>query len=535
MIHFTILPLFELTIHFILTEEAAGHFNDIILPRGPLLPSTLSINTPLAMEISLIMGASSSLPFIHPHRLRAPFLCHCCSDPIPEDNDHIQNTPCEHKICLLCVTKSNMKRISNPACCQVKDCPHKYAIISCQYFKGGIPGEIIENDTITELGTDEVANVLSFLPLEVIMCLRRVNMTWSEAAKKAIVPPTDFLVNSVTDYNAMRVMTAALPNLQQVTIGYLGDRYKYVDGEDPDEEEAARSANLTPLDIGIISNFGKLRILDINEYVPFHPVLNGRYPFLFNSFPMLQKLSIQYCHHLKFDLEMLAGFPLLKELKCWDNKSLTGNISSLRLLKETLEKVNLENCEDVVGNFMDLADFLQLKELQLEHTAVSGDIRDIAENHFSSLELLILPKGVYCGTGYEFHRISDAPDVARAVYLLKKQRPALVMSWDAVLSEDSPDWYDSTQADDDTPPFFISFVQAGSRIGYRWHTLGDNPCEVIWLDPVPERGSFGYEDYVADYRLIEDEIGLYRGNYEPPTEEEYLNSIEIQELFRIRE
>jgi hypothetical protein len=68
-----------------------------------------------------------------------------------------------------------MKRVANPAYCQVKDCHQKYTI-SCQIYNRGIPGDIIENETIAELGTDEVANVLSFLPLEKIMCLRRVNM-----------------------------------------------------------------------------------------------------------------------------------------------------------------------------------------------------------------------------------------------------------------------------------------------------------------------------------------------------------------------
>ena len=43
-----------------------------------------------------------------------------------------------------------------------------------------------------------------------------------------------------------------------------------------------------------------------------------------------------------------------------------------------------------------------------------------------------------------------------------------------------------------------------------------------WLDPEPESGSIGYEDYVTDYRRIQDEIGLYRGYYEPPTEEQYI-------------
>jgi hypothetical protein len=419
-----------------------------------------------------------------------------------------------------------MKRYVNPACCQVKDCPQKYEIVSCQYFNRGMPGEIIEIEKIAELGIDEIAWILSFLPLEKIMCLRRVNMTWREAATKTIVPPTEFWVEDMKKYRAMRVMARVLPNLQQITISDIEFRHKYNDGEDPVESEAARTADWTSLDIGIISIFSKLRVLDIH-----HTGLNGRYPFLFNSFPLIQKLSIRNCYILKWDLDMLAGFPTLKVLECRFNYHLNGNINSLRVLKDTLEKVTISNC-DVEGNFMDLADFPHLKKLNLYETAVTGDIRDIGESDFSSLEELILPNGVYGGDGYEFQRISDGPDLIRAVFFLTNQRPELKMmigDWRWKLSEDSPDWYESADGNEDgeTPPFYIYFVEAGPRLGYRWEAFRSdtqtypNPCEVNWLDPEPESGSTGYEDYVADYRRIQGEISLYRGYYEPPTEEQY--------------
>ena len=92
--------------------------------------------------------------------------------------------------------------------------------------------------------------------------------------KKTIVPPSDFVVNSVEDYNAMNVMTEAMPNLQQIRIGDFGWRDKWSDGEDPDEGYAAETTNRrTAHDIGIISNFSKLQILEIR-----YTGLNGRYP-----------------------------------------------------------------------------------------------------------------------------------------------------------------------------------------------------------------------------------------------------------------
>ncbi len=410
-----------------------------------------------------------------------------------------------------------MKWLANPAFCQVRDCSQKF-ITSCQYFNRGIPGEFIEIEKIAELGTDEVANILSFLPLEKIMYLRRVNMTWRDAAKKTTVPPTDFVVEEVKKYRAMGVMARVLPNLQRITIGPLGeDGHGWSLGEDSD---ITRTANRTTHDVEIISNFTKLRTLNIGKYAG----LSGRYPFLFN-FPLLQKLSIDTCYRLKWDLEMLAGMPLLKEMDCVENRCLTGNINSLRMLKDTLEKVAIKRCWTVEGNFMDLADFPHLKVLDLLYTAVTGDIRDIGNNDFSSLEKLILPHGVYGGQGSKFQSIADGPDLVRAVHAFQNQRPTIKLwlgHWCAILSEDSRDWYDSADDDDDTPPFIICFVGAGSRLGYRWETNHERPCEVNWLDPEPESGGIGYEDYVADYQRIQGEISrLYRGYYEPPTEEQY--------------
>ncbi len=451
------------------------------------------------------------------HQLR----CDCCCNFIISEDNHIQNNPCNHSVCLTCFVKSNMNRVANPAYCQVRDCTQKYTI-SCQIYSRGIPGEIIENGTIVELGSDEVANILSFLPLKEIMPKRRVCKKWSEAVKNTIVSPSndsDFVVNSMKKYNAMNVMTRALPNLQQISICYLGNRHRWSDGEDPDEERASSTAHRTSHDIEIISNFSKLRDLTIAT----GELLNGRYPFLFNSFPLLQKLNIYQCRFLKWDLEMLSGLPSLKELDCECNKRLTGNISSLRVLKDTLEKVVINQNSNIKGNFMDLADFPHLKELDLYETAVTGDIRDIDDNDFSSLECLDLPKGVYGGIGCEFRRISDAPDIVRTVYLFKKQRPALKMEgWHCVLSEDSLDWYDRADDDDGTPPLYIRFVEAGSRLGYRWENVDStNPCEVNWLDPEPDRGSSDYEKYIGELQDIHGEVGMYQGFRQPPTEEEY--------------
>jgi hypothetical protein len=270
----------------------------------------------------------------------------------------------------------------------------------------------------------------------------------------------------------------------------------------------------------IISNFSKLRVLKIAMNAP----LSGRYPFLFNSFPLLEKFTIDTCFHLKWDLEMLAGFPVLRELDCINNFMVSGNISSLRVLKDTLERVRIGH--GVKGNFMDLADFPSLKKVDLHSTAVTGDIRDIGENDFLSLEELSLPERVYGGQGYKFQRISDAPDLVRAVYLLKQQRRALKLEdWYGELSEDSPDWYEQMAIY--LPPFRIRFVKAGSRVGYRWEAGYQNGCEVNWLDPEPERESGDYGQYIEELQSIESQVNMFRGCHQPPSEEEYRRLVEV--------
>jgi len=321
----------------------------------------------------------------------------------------------------------------------------------------------------------------------------------------------------------MAAMASALPNLQQISVRGLDSGHKYSDGEDADEGRAAESANFITHDINIISRFRRLRSLEL-----FLPPSNGRYPVLFD-FPLLHKLSIKYAHCLKWDLEILSGLPLLKELSCVSNDFLTGDLNSLRVLKDTLEKVTISDCFNVQGNLMDLADFPRLKELNLYSTGMTGDIRDIEERDFPTLETLTLPKGVYGGTGYELQRISDAPGIIRTLYSIKRQRPNLLFKyWSMKLSADSPDWYGMDDESFDVefheflaPPFYIHLVQAGSRAGYRWQTNDDMPCEVNWLDPEPGRESSEYEKYIRELRVIEERVYLYQGFHEPPSEEEF--------------
>src|SRR5210317_271003 len=55
---------------------------------------------------------------------------------------------------------------------------------------------------------DVLANILEFLPINEIMCNRRVSKKWGEAIKK-VVPLGDIRVTNMDNYNAMRARMRA--------------------------------------------------------------------------------------------------------------------------------------------------------------------------------------------------------------------------------------------------------------------------------------------------------------------------------------
>eukprot|EP00985_Skeletonema_marinoi_P006902 scaffold3013_cov112-Skeletonema_marinoi.AAC.8 len=77
------------------------------------------------------------------------------------------------------------------------------------------------DETDEELSSDEVAIIFSFLQPNDIMPAR-ICTTWRDAAKKTLVPPVDpsdlpVEIHDSKSYNAIRVMSTALPNLEQLT------------------------------------------------------------------------------------------------------------------------------------------------------------------------------------------------------------------------------------------------------------------------------------------------------------------------------
>jgi len=358
---------------------------------------------------------------------------------------------------------------------------------------------------------DILSMIFGFLNLGEIMLARSICKRWRQAAIVADLN-TNFEVNSIERYNAMVMMAEWMPNLQQLNIRSLGWEQKYMDGRDPDLELVRETANFATHDIEIVSSFRKLRVLEIS-CAP----LNGRYPLLFN-FSLLEKLFICGCS-IKWDLGMLSGTPLLKELRIEQPNriGLTGNISGLKVLKATLERVTM-NCE-VVGTFMELADFPCLKVVDLGGTGVVGDVRDIGHNDFVNVEEFVLPATVCGGKGYKFHSVNEVNSFMSEVHRLIRQFPTLFLINEWCLDEDSPDFYRYNLLP--VPPFHFHFVKAGTRLGWRWHNGGGIHCKVNWLDPEPVNGTVEYDLYMqGENALLATE--MYSNFHEPPSENMFL-------------
>jgi len=150
---------------------------------------------------------------------------------------------------------------------------------------------------------------------------------------------------------------------------------------------------------------------------------------------------------------------------------------------------------------MDLADFPLLKDLSLNAcNKIVGDIRDIGPGKFQSIESQVdLPDSVY-GGGH-LPSIAETPDIMRAWYILKKHNRHIFSCKRMSLSIDSPERYVNYVHHCREMPAFVEFVEAGSRLGWRWtNCVSGGSCETNWLDPEPNQSDEGYDVYLKELK-----------------------------------
>ena len=162
-------------------------------------------------------------------------------------------------------------------------------------------------------------------------------------------------------------------------------------------------------------------------------------------------------------------------------------------------------------------DFAYLEELTLRDTSVTGDIRQVDDSDLVSIRTMDLSDGVYGGGNLK--RISDAPAVMAAKFRPKKRNPELFTHRRWMLDRDSPGFYGGYVHHSREPPFWVEFIKAGPRRGWRWtNCVARGACEPQWMDPEPQSGDEGYDDYIRDVKYINNAVGIFKQFHEPPSE-----------------
>ncbi|CAJ1935191.1 unnamed protein product [Cylindrotheca closterium] len=395
---------------------------------------------------------------------------------------------------------------------------------------------------IDALGLDEMSMVVGYLDWKGLLRVR-VCQKWRDAVKLTQVPrsmstkfqsmncPDYFIVNQKYAL-ALSWIVHALPRLQTIhcNFQYRGTRkFDVKTGEDPfpnqaftgfdsDDSEATpippRRPGLDKVDLSVVSRFRDLRELSLEGLS-----LDGTYGFLFN-FPQLESLILSNTGLLRWDFSMLSGLPKLKRLECMNNTKLTGDLEGLQVVGQTLVEVNLCGCGNVEGSIMSLSKFPHLEELSLLRTKITGDIRDIGDNDFVALKKVDF--GGYVYGGGHMDRIEDAADLMLARYRMKKRSPSLFVHRRWSLIETSPQHYGFDGHHSREPPFYVEFVEAGPRLGWRWtNCVSGGSCESHWLDPEPDPIDPEYEVYLKDLEYVQRDADFYKGFNIPPTQMEH--------------
>ena len=277
--------------------------------------------------------------------------------------------------------------------------------------------------SIEILGTDELSLILGFLHWKDIL-KARVNQKWRDAVKMTLVPISrnadsyssqeeegvftqetqpEFFIKYIDHAEALSWICNALPMLQCIHCNFTLQEPAII----IQANMAKYYMPIPPPSLDPISKFQHLRHLTLRGVT----YLNAHYDF-FTAYPELRTLDLSHTSKVRMDLSMLSGLPKLEKLVCCESTEVTGDIKSLRVIINSLCEIDFAGCERVGGSLMTLADFPKLQQIDLAGTKVTGDIRDIGPNDFSSIQEMELCDTIYGGG--DLMKIEDAPEIMLA-------------------------------------------------------------------------------------------------------------------------
>jgi hypothetical protein len=345
---------------------------------------------------------------------------------------------------------------------------------------------------------DMLARIMSYLAWKEVMNCRVVNHVWREAARNT--PIEELYVDREDVALALQAISLALPGLRKLT--FFFETFNF----DVNDEIFALAQGFRKL-----SSLRMIRT-KLEACVPLIMQLNN-----------LRSLNLDWNMQLVWNLADLSAIPRLKKLRCKYNYQLTGDLSSLQVLCETMTICDLWACRRVTGDLHILSSFPHLEILSVFATNVTGDIRKIGSAHFPLLKKLDVSSGVLGGK--HFTRIADAPEVMQAWYSLETKHPGIFCR-QVELAIDAPERQQYLEIDcpysKQLLPLTVQMISFGPRLGWRWtNGLTDGSCDIHWFDDEPSRSANGYDEYVRALERANSPHRHFRGFLVPPTPQEH--------------
>ena len=348
---------------------------------------------------------------------------------------------------------------------------------------------------------DVLANILSYLPWTEVMKCRVVSPEWRDAA--LVTPVQELVVRTQKVARNLASLVTAMPCLQTLKfpVGYL-----LVDDEVLDFARGFHQRTSVMMSRTAFRTCSPSRILHLHN---------------------LETLDLALATSHAWDLANLSAIRRLKHLLCSGNTKLTGDLSSLKTLSETLVQLDISSCLRMTGDLHTLALFLRLESLKVHGTRVTGDVRKIASTDFPCLKVIQLGEHVYGGR--TINRIVDAPEIMEAWCGFETRNAGIFQSNVGLGFGLAPGAQEQYRPQGGyvyaklSPPFRVEVVWCGPRCGWRWTTKHqEGQCEMNWYNGAPRPDDDGYDEYVRDLAMaINGPNSVYRGLLVPPSPEEY--------------
>jgi hypothetical protein len=280
-----------------------------------------------------------------------------------------------------------------------------------------------------------------------------------------------------------------------------------------------------------------------------------------SQWTFLQYLNLHGCEELEWKLSDLSGLNHLKDIRCINNRELTGDVQDLFFsppqekepnnnkrptsLCHNLIILDISGCQQVTGRLSDFGPLPKLQWLGIARSQVTGDLRiDICQpGYFISIQGMGLDNDKVYGAGH-IDRVCDAAAVMKARHQILQHS-----TWDTPLfpmlvhlSPESPEYHERPEqrlySSDRDPPFSLETVIVGSRRGWRWSNYLGGFCDTHWLDPEPTPTNVDddddccYETYRKEFVEFQQrqEASMFAGLLDPPTPQRYRSLCREREL-----